>query len=121
MNGLAFKRAFELCASLDRPVVGLQDNDARTVAEVQDEVKQFLSTDKRSLLISDPASGRTLEPQITSVNDDALLRKVLGRSDKADLTTWMTNNKTEAALLIFDATESITFPSYITEAVALLK
>lgn len=121
MNGLAFKRAFELCASLDRKAVGLQDNDGRTVAEVQDEVKSFLSTDKRSLLVSDPANGPTLEPQITSVNEDRQLRKVLARSDRADLTTWMANNKTEASLLIFDSTECITFPSYITEAVYLLR
>jgi predicted ATPase len=121
MGGLTFKRAFELCARLDRPAVGLQDNDGRPVVDVQGEVKEFLETGRRCLLVSDPANGRTLEPQIVHVNDEALLRKVLKRTDKADLATWMTNNKTEAALLIFDAPEKIIFPAYVNEAVALLR
>jgi putative ATP-dependent endonuclease of OLD family len=121
MGGLTFKRAFELCACLGRPAVGLQDNDGRSVEDVRSEVADFLEEGRRIHLVSDSASGRTLEPQIVRANSDSLLRSVLGRTNKADLETWMTNNKTEAALLIFDASESITFPDYINEAVGLLQ
>ena len=68
-----------------------------------------------------PAKGKTLEPQICSANDEALLRRVLKLSDRADPSTWMTNNKTEWALGVLDADESIRFPDYINEAVNLLR
>ncbi len=121
MGGLTFKRALELCACLDRQAVALEDNDERSPDEVRATVDHLLADGKRTMLVSDPAKGKTLEPQICSVNDEALLRRVLKLSDRADPQTWMTNNKTEWALRILDADESITFPGYINEAVDLLR
>ena len=121
MDGLTFKRALELCACLDRQAVALQDNDGNPPHEVRSSANHLLADGKRIMLVSDPAKGKTLEPQICSVNGDELLRRVLQRSDRADLVTWMTNNKTEAALLIVDSDESITFPDYIDQAVNLLR
>ena len=120
MGGLTFRRALEVCASLDRQAIALRDNDGRDPALLREELRDLLSPDRRVLLMGDPARGRTLEPQIIAVNDDALLRSVLKVTDRADLHTWMTNAKTEAALRIFDAAESITYPDYIAEAVRLL-
>lgn len=122
MDGLTFKRALEVCACLDRRAIGLQDNDKKTVAEVRKPVEHLLSSGKRELLVSDPANGPTLEPQIIAVNEAEVLRRVLGITPAADLATWMHNHKTEAALRIFDATEeTIYFPEYINRAVELLK
>jgi putative ATP-dependent endonuclease of the OLD family len=45
---------------------------------------------------------------------------VLGVTERADLETWMTNNKTEAALRITEASDSITPPSYFTEAIEFI-
>ena len=115
MDGLTFKRALELCACLDRQAVALQDNDGRSPGEVRSSVGHLLANGKRAMLVSDPANGKTLEPQICSVNDDELLRRVLQRSDRADPETWMTNNKTEWALRLLDADESITFPDAMKE------
>ncbi len=121
MGGLTFKRALELCACLDRQAVALQDNDDRSQAEVLSEVDHLLVPGKRIMLVSDPAKGKTLEPQMCSVNDDKTLRRVLGITDRAKPVTWMTNNKTEWALRVLDASETIAFPDYITEAVGLLR
>jgi predicted ATP-dependent endonuclease of OLD family len=121
MGGLTFKRAFEVCACLDRDAVALQDNDGDTPDKVKASVAHLLSAGKRSLLVSDPTGGKTLEPQIIAVNDDALLRRALKVSAHADLLTWMTGDKTEAALRILDSAERIVFPDYITKAVALLQ
>ena len=121
MGGLTFKRALELCACLDRQAVALQDNDGRSPDEVRAAVDHLLADGKRTMLVSDPAKGKTLEPQIYSLNDEALLRRVLKLSDRADPSTWMTNNKTEWALGVLDADESIRFPDYINEAVDLLR
>jgi putative ATP-dependent endonuclease of the OLD family len=121
MDGLTFKRALEVCAGLDRQAIGLQDNDGKTITEVRASVEYLLANGKRELLVSDPASGKTLEPQLIAVNEPEILRKVLRLTPTADLSTWMHNNKTEAALRIFDATEAIYFPEYINRAVELLK
>ncbi len=106
---------------MDRQAVALQDNDGRPPADVRSEVDHLLAPSKRTMLVSDPAQGNTLEPQICSVNDKDLLRRVLGITDRADPVTWMTNNKTEWALRVLDAEESITFPDYIDQAVDLLR
>jgi hypothetical protein len=121
MGGLTFKRALELCACLDRQAVALQDNDGRSPGEVRSSVAHLLVDGKRTMLVSDPAKGKTLEPQIYFVNDEQVLRRVLKITDRADPQTWMTNNKTEWALRLLDAEESITFPDYINEAVDLLR
>jgi putative ATP-dependent endonuclease of the OLD family len=121
MGGLTFKRALELCACLDRQAVALQDNDGSSVDEIEAEVQHLLAPNKRVLLVSDPRSGKTLEPQVVAVNPDDLLRRILGCADAVDLVGWMTRHKTEAALRIFDAKEKITFPDYISKAVQLLQ
>jgi putative ATP-dependent endonuclease of the OLD family len=120
MGGLTFKRALEVCTSLGRQAVALQDNDGRDPADLRAEVAHLLDEPRRALLVGDPSSGRTLEPQLLTANDESTLRKVLGLSGSADVGTWMKNNKTETALRILDSADSISFPDYINEAVSLL-
>ncbi len=121
MSGLTFARALELCAALDRDAVTLQDNDGRTPDEVKEPVAPYLADGKRVMFVSNAFGGTTLEPQIVSVNDVDDLRAILGITAQADVVTWMMNNKTEAALKIFDSATSITMPGYITEAVKSLQ
>jgi putative ATP-dependent endonuclease of the OLD family len=121
MGGLTFKRALELCACLDRQAVALQDNDGCSPGDVRSSVAHLLVDGRRTMLVSDPAKGNTLEPQICSVNDEQVLRRVLKIPDRADPQTWMANNKTEWALRLLDAEEFITFPDYINEAVDRLR
>ena len=121
MGGLTFQRALELCSCLKRQAVALTDNDGHQVADILAPLSSLLLPGKRIMLVSDPAKGKTLEPQICAVNDDDLLRRVLGVTPVADPPTWMSNNKTEAAIRIFDSAESVTFPDYINEAVDLLQ
>jgi putative ATP-dependent endonuclease of OLD family len=85
MGGLTFARALELCASLDRDVIALQDNDGRAPEDVRAGVACHLLAGRRELLVSDPANGATLEPQIVTVNDEARLRRILGLTGRADL------------------------------------
>lgn len=121
MGGLTFRRALELCARLDRQAVALHDNDGRTVDDVTSGFTDYLADGKRVLLVSDPAHGTTLEPQMAAINDGARLGTVLGLRSNADPTTWMTNNKTEAALRIFDSETALNYPTYVLEAVEYLR
>ena len=48
------------------------------------------------------------------------MRRALGVTKKSDLPTWMTNNKTEAALRLAETAESIQPPQYFTDAIEFI-
>lgn len=121
MNGLTFRRALELCAGLKRTAIALRDNDNRSPEELEDELDGLLVAGERDLLVSDPESGPTLEPQLIAANSSQNLGTMLGLRADADVEKWMSNNKTEAALRIADADEKLNYPDYIAKAVALLQ
>lgn len=120
MNGLTFKRALELCKALGRDVLALRDNDESDPADLLDDLGDLIAPPTRRMLISDPAHGRTLEPQLLSLNGEESLRTVLGLGAKTDVEKWMTRNKADAALKIYESQASITFPQYIVDAVEAL-
>jgi putative ATP-dependent endonuclease of the OLD family len=121
MNGLTFKRALELCRALDREVIALRDNDGEDPDELVTDLGPLVSPPKRRMLVSAPEAGRTLEPQLVHANGEDRLREVLGLTASTNVGAWMTRNKTEAALRILDCTTAITYPSYIAEAVDLVR
>ena len=120
MGGIAFARAFELCAKLDRAVIALQDNDGNTVDEVREGCKPFFSAD-RQMCVGDKAFGHTLEPQILAVNGAGTMRKILRLRAQDNPETWMPNHKTETALRILESSQTLKFPAYILEAVGLAR
>lgn len=117
MRGLSLARGLELCAALNKPVAALRDNDGSDPAELRRSVDQWLKAGERELFIGEVAEGRTLEPQLIHHSTAALLREILGISPAADLLTWMTRGKTEAALRISESAKRITPPPYILSAV----
>lgn len=117
MRGLSHRRFLELAKLVGKRCVILSDNDDRSLSEIDDartELGDLLNED-RVLLFGDVARGRTLEPQVLNVNNAETLRGILG-TPRANLETWMGNNKTEAALKISSSPTLITPPSYFTEA-----
>jgi predicted ATPase len=122
MRGLSQRRFLELAKLAGKRCVILSDNDARdqdTLDGVRDALGELLNSDRR-LLFGAVGSGRTLEPQIATVNDETVLRALLGLTARADVTTWMSHNKTEAALKIADAESPVCAPSYFVEALELI-
>ncbi len=121
MGGLTFKRALELCAALDRDAIILRDNDGKTPQVIREGLEDLLEQGKRELFVGDPSAGDTLEPQIAFANDEEALREVLALGQGTDLESWMSSNKTEAALRIHDSEKTITMPPYIMEAIEFLR
>ncbi len=121
MGGLTFKRALELCVALDRGAVVLRDNDGKTPDEIREGLEDLLKQGKRVLFVGDPSGGDTLEPQMVGANDEETLREVLKLGESIDVESWMSNNKTDAALRIHDAEKTITMPPYIMEAIEFLR
>ncbi|WP_164207137.1 ATP-dependent nuclease [[Micrococcus luteus] ATCC 49442] len=118
MSGVALGRAMELAAVLDRQVAGIRDNDGKPPAHWESKVAEHLDPGKRRLFIGDPALGRTLEPQLLHVNDEATLRSFFGIRDATKATLeWMADHKTESALLLAESPSRIKYPDYLMAAI----
>jgi predicted ATPase len=116
MRGLSLARCLELCAVLDKHVAALRDNDDVDPVELRIPVQDWLSNGRRELFIGPVAHGITLEPQLIHFNGEVSLRQILDVSPQADLLTWMTREKTEAALRIAESSQTIIPPHYMRAA-----
>jgi len=120
VRGLSFPRYLELAVGLNLPTRVVRDNDGKDPEDVQSMYAAFTGEAKAvSVYVGKDPCLPTLEYQITAVNDLPTLNHVLGRelTSKKDILTYMLNNKTTAALSIFESEVNITMPEYVYEAV----
>ncbi len=120
MRGLSLGRCLELCTALDKIVAAVRDNDGVDPNELRTPIQEWLAAGRRAIFIGAVEAGRTLEPQLIHCNGESHLRKILKVAERADLETWMTRKKTETAIRIADAEESISPPAYLSEAAAFI-
>ncbi len=121
MRGLSLKRCLELAKKLGKSCAAVRDNDGLDIEEIKTDLGDLIDDETRRLFVGDKTHGQTLEPQVINANpDQEQLRRVLGVTQRADLLTWMTNNKTEAAILIEDNKERLTPPPYLAEAIEFI-
>jgi energy-coupling factor transporter ATP-binding protein EcfA2 len=116
MRGLSFAHCLELCAALDKNVAAVRDNDGADPVELRTSLQEWLSEGRRELFVGATEHGKTLEPQLLHFNGEFSLRQVLGVTVQADLLTWMTRRKTDAALRIAESPCIITPPNYMRAA-----
>jgi putative ATP-dependent endonuclease of OLD family len=124
VRGLSHKRFLEVAAHLSIKVSAVIDNDG-SIDSLERRFVDFIGKDNIDLFWSGDESAPTLEPQLVSANNADLgpLCRALGVPETMtadELIAHMTkqSNKTECALKIFDSDEEITFPEYVTNAVA---
>ncbi|MBN7136005.1 ATP-dependent endonuclease [Lysobacter enzymogenes] len=120
MRGLSIARCLELCAALGKQVAVLRDNDGHAHDDLRAPVAQWLEDGRRELFIGGLGEGATLEPQLVARNGEAALRKVLGITPAADLSTWMTREKTEGALRIASSKTKLIAPAYMSAAATFI-
>jgi predicted ATPase len=116
MRGLALARCLELCASINKPVAAMRDNDGVEPEDLRESVKSWLDGMARELFIGSVPDGRTLEPQLITANGEAHLRELLEITAAANLETWMAREKTEGALRIANSKKVFTPPEYMQAA-----
>jgi len=121
MRGLSLQRCLEVAKLLDKHCAVLRDNDGKDPQDLEADLGDLIDGSRRRVFIGEVDLGKTLEPQILSANSDDLLRRILGRTTRADLETWMTNNKTDAALRIAESDEELTPPPYFTDAIEFIR
>lgn len=118
--GTRGKRALELAKALGKTIAVLRDNDGKDPSHWRGEAGALLEPGKREMFVGSLTGGATLEPQIISANDPAMLRRALGIDDDTDLEHYMLTNKTESAWMIADSDEVVEWPSYFTDAIEFI-
>jgi putative ATP-dependent endonuclease of OLD family len=119
VNSLAFKRFLDIAKLLKLEVRVIGDNDGKSVAKAKSYATYATDATIR-IHIGQDDSLSTLEPQLVRANGLKKLNRILGRkfANEDDLTGYMTDHKSDTALKLFDSTETIDIPGYISDAIA---
>ena len=117
--GRAHKRFLDVAVPLKRRVWVVTDNDGKTLEEVNQRFAGYLSNPCVTLHTCVDPGITTLEPAIAAENPIATLNTVLGTTcgNQEEIVKAMTDDKTWAALAIFESKTSISFPEYIRHAI----
>lgn len=135
VKGLSFRRYLHLALPLHLKVTIITDSDGHPDA-VEQRFADFTNADgseiqlftPHTILSSSDFSGdslrenfnyNTLEPHLLHSNSLALFNKIFDTSfaDDCEMLSFMTRNKSEAALRLFQSTEPLQFPAYIENAI----
>ena len=116
--GTAFKRFLDIAKILGTKVAVVCDNDGDPVRK-EALFEEYKSTESICIFIDDDAEAHTLEPQLIKANGIENLNEFLGKSytTKDELKDFMTKNKTECALTIYNSAKELTAPTYIEKAI----
>ncbi|MFR0589628.1 ATP-dependent nuclease [Bifidobacterium apri] len=134
--GSGFLRFLQIAKSIRKRVLVLTDNDGDTAA-LDKKYDDFSSVDHvhlgyvREEFEPDDPTGvdpdkklnwNTLEAEMLRKNGLERLENILGRKGdcKASLLKYMEGNKTDTALVLFDAGENVGIPEYISEGIRWL-
>jgi len=119
VRGLSFSRFLDIAKELKKEVAVVTDNDGNYDKNVAAKYKQYDSVPTIKICADKDEAANTLELQIAKINPVSLLNEVFGtkHSNEPELTEYMSKNKTECALRIFDTKAVIKLPEYIQNAV----
>lgn len=119
VRGLSAQRFLDLAIPLHRKTVVLTDNDGDHVKKVDQRYASYTRHNFISVRTGQDNSFATLEPQLFASNGLDRMNSLLGKAFETDedLLTYMANHKTDVAIALFDATETVTWPQYIENAI----
>jgi ABC-type lipoprotein export system ATPase subunit len=118
VRGLSAKRFLDLAVRLKRRTIVLADNDGDFTQKVDKNFQDYGGYAFITICRSEKNKLPTLEPQLAAANSLETMNTVLGKhfASVADLVAHMSSNKTDCALKIHDAAQSIVMPEYIKDA-----
>jgi len=116
--GTSFKRFLDIAKLLKLDISVVRDND-RDPAGKRSLFKDYEGLDGITIHIDGDADAPTLEPQLIKSNGLSKLNTMLGTSfdTKEALCGYMTKNKTDCALQLYEHEHELLIPGYISDAV----
>ncbi|GJF07285.1 hypothetical protein PSD17_62320 [Pseudonocardia sp. D17] len=124
VQALAFRRFLELGRELSAHIAVVTDlDDDASDSKARKRFEEFEVDGVVKGFVGEVAHGRTLEPQLVHAAGGRALAEVLGVSFSTNeaLSEYMTAQKTDAALKIFNSDCTITMPKYIEDAIDFVK
>ncbi len=128
VDSLAFKRYCDIALLIKKKVKIVTDNDGDIDKNIKEKYREYIGKENIEFYYEDNENLKTLEPSLLEVNSsnqdlfDAF-RKIISKKNSmvgkhnADILSFMTNNKAEWALRVFDSELSIEYPEYIKNAI----
>lgn len=122
VGGVAFKRYCELAILIEKKVSIITDND-KNASEVKERYAEF--GDVVALFIDEDNDHNTLEPSVFAANTHQYetFRDIVYHGADKDIITpdqlqsFMTKNKTEWSMRVFQSDSSISYPAHIRRAI----
>lgn len=124
VRGLSFKRFLEIAKRLKTKVAVITDNDGDFEHKISQKYKEYDSIESINICADNRDHLKTLEPQFVDANNENLstLRSILDINyedypTEGDIVKYMTNNKSDWALKVFESQSTLSYPDYITNAI----
>lgn len=120
VGGLSFARFLDIAKELAVPTTVVTDNDGDYASHVEAKYASYLAQSHITICADQDDSKPTLEDHMLAQNGRAHLNTIFDTSYATDikLLKYMKSNKTDWALKVLTSTEEVTFPAYVTRAVA---
>lgn len=120
VRGLSFRRFLDIAMPLNTTARVVTDNDGKDPAVVEATFNAYSAAASISVHVGKDRALTTLEPQLLHANGRARLNTIFGKTcaTDAEMLTYMTANKTSCAVALFETSETVVMPEYISDAVA---
>lgn len=128
VNSLAFKRYCDIAILMNKKIVVVTDNDGSIQTDIRKKYRDYLPFDFLVFCYETNELLHTIEPSVLDVNcennapREAFKRAIskgtsLMNKSKDEILSFMTNNKVEWAMRVFDSDEAIIYPEYVRNAI----
>ena len=128
VDSLAFKRYCDIAIMMKKRILIVTDNDGSISKSITEKYRDYLDNEYIEIFYETDESFNTIEPSIISVNCEGesvteVFKQVISKNNsmmkksKSEILDFMTNNKAEWALRVFESTERINYPGYIEDAI----
>lgn len=128
LNNLSFKRYCELAKCIGKRIAIVTDNDGDIEINIKEKYKDYIGDTDFSFFYESDPNLRTIEPSVLEVNtktdeDFKVFKEVispsghLASSTKKEILAFMTANKTEWGLRVFESDKEIKYPEYVVNVV----
>jgi len=130
VDSLAFKRYCDLALLVKKPLNIVTDNDGNIQHNIFEKYTEYINKpdDLIKIFYETNEDLHTIEPSVLTVNSTdsdtfERFKRVISKNGSMlnkkyeELLAFMTNNKAEWGLRVFDSKESIKYPKYITDAI----
>lgn len=127
-DSLAFKRYCDIAVLLKKKMVIVTDNDGNIQKNINDKYSDYIGESNLIFVYEKNEDLNTIEPSVLEVNcangkptelfKEAVSKKnSMKNKSKQEVLDFMTNNKAEWALRVFDSENKINYPEYIKDAI----